>query len=304
MMHPYARAAYAAALASAERGRILAVPEWPGHVVLRPIGATGLADVAGPYPRTPFGARCDLAGGLDRLRGSGAVTAVIVPDPLSAPPPAALAAAFEHCRPFKTHFVADRHAAGEWPSRHHRAKIRKARAAVQVARVDLARTIDDWNRLYAGLAERHMIAGAAAFAPAYVQTMADDPSYEVFAARQDGRIVAMAIWFAHDGVAVYHLGASDEAGYAVGASYALFDAAFDHFDFAERFDLGGAAGIDPSPDDGLARFKQGFANSTATAYVCGAVLDAAAYERLGSGRADAGFFPAYRAPTVRERAAA
>jgi hypothetical protein len=134
--------------------------------------------------------------------------------------------------------------------------------------------------------------------------MADDPSYEVFAARQDGRIVAMAIWFAHDGVAVYHLGASDEAGYAVGASYALFDAAFEHFDFAERFDLGGAAGLDPGPGDGLARFKQGFANTTATAYVCGAVLDPAAYERLSAGQRAGGFFPAYRPPTVRERAAA
>jgi hypothetical protein len=223
---------------------------------------------------------------------------------MNAPPPAALGAAFELCRPFKTHYVADRRAGGDWPSKHHRYKIRKAQRAVQVGRVELARVEADWTRLYAGLSARRGIDGAADFAPAYFRMLADDASFEAFAARRDGRIVAMAIWFAHDGVAVYHLGASDTDGYAVGASYALFDAAFEYYDFAERFDLGGAAGVDPGADDGLARFKQGFANTTATAYVCGAVLDQPAYSQACAGCAPTGFFPAYRAPTVRERAAA
>jgi hypothetical protein len=304
MIHPYARASYAAALAGADGGRLLAVPEWTGHAILRPVPGADAVDAAGPYPRTPFGPRFDLRAGLDRLRAAGAVSAVIVPDPLSAPPQSTLTAAFEHCRPFKTHFIVDRAAGGEWPSKHHRQTIRKARAAVQVSAVSLGRTARDWSRLHAGLPERHAVGGAADFIPSSVAALADDPSFEAFAARIDGRIVAMAIWFAHDGVATYHLGASDEAGYAVGAGYALFDAAFEHFDFADRFDLGGAAGVQLRADDGLARFKQGFANATATAYVCGSVLDAAACGQLSKGRASAGFFPAYRAPATLETAAA
>jgi len=301
--HPYASAAYAGALADAEGGGVLEIPEWGAHAILRPIRG-GLIDAAGTYPRTPLTPASRLAHGVSRLRQSGAVSVVLVPDPMCAPPPAELAAAFEHCRPFKTHFVADRRAAGDWPSKPHRYKIRKARRACQVERLRLADALDDWTGLYGGLTRRHGIGGAADFTAAYFRALADDPAYQTFAARIDGRIVAMAIWFAHQDFASYHLGASDAAGYAVGASYAIFDAAFEHYADAARFDLGGAAGLEPRPDDGLVRFKRGFSNAAATAYICGQVLDAAAYARLSAPHGPTGFFPAYRAPTVRQSAAA
>ena len=270
MSHPYASAAYAQALADADAGRVLAIPEWPGHAILRPLPG-GLVDAAGPYPRTPLSSASRLADGLARLREAGTVSAVLVPDPMGAPSRARLAAAFDHCRPFKTHFVADRRAPGDWPSKHHRQKIRKARRACRVERVRLCDRLADWTRLYAGLASRHAITGAADFTPAYVRALADDPAYATFAAWKDGRVVAMAIWFEWAGAAAYHLGASDEAGYAVGASYAIFDAAFEHYADVERFDLGGAAGIAPRP---------------------------------GAGLAASGFFPAYRAPMLLETTAA
>jgi hypothetical protein len=299
--HPYARAAYAEALAGAEGGSILEMPAWPGFAILRPVRG-GLIDAVGPYPRTPLGSACDLD--LDRLREAGAVSVVMVPDPMHAPPEPALALAFEHCRPFKTHFVADRRAPGAWPSKHHRYKIRKARRGCQVERVRLGEVMADWTRLYAGLARRHAISGAADFTAAYFTVLAGDPAFETFVARQDGQIVAMAIWFEYDGVAVYHLGASDAAGYAVGASYAIFDAAFERFAAAQRFDFGGAAGVEAQADDGLARFKQGFANTETMACVCGSVLDPAAYARLTAGLPPTSYFPAYRAPMSRATAAA
>jgi hypothetical protein len=291
--HPYGRASYAAAIAVAEGYWVEDVPEWGAAMLLRPIAGGG-RDAAGPYPRTPLAKDADLLGGLERLRRAGLVSAVLVPDPLFAPDGEALATAFPICRPFKTHFVVDRTAGAYAPSKHHRYEIRRALSRCAVEAVQLGDHLDDWTRLYAGLAERHEIKGPAVFSDGYFALLASDPTYEAFAARVDGRIVAMAIWFEHRDVAVNHLGASDGDGYAAGASYALYDFAIEHFARCRQLDLGGAAGVAEAADDGLARFKRGFANAEATAFLCGAVLDPAAYARLTGDRASTGFFPAYR----------
>ncbi len=290
--HPYGAVAYGEALAAADGQKALDVPEWRSAVIVRP-AAAGALDATGPYPRAPLGADADLAGGLQRLRSAGLVSVVLVPDPLNAPAPKALAAAFPVFRPFKTHFIVDRRAGAYAPSKHHRYEIRRAAAGCVVDRAPLSSVLPRWARLYAGLARRHDIRGPADFSPAYFDHLAASPAYETFVARVDGRIVAMAIWFQHGAVAVNHLGASDAEGYAAGATYALYDAAIQHFADAERLDLGGAAGLAEAADDGLARFKRGFANASASAYLCGAVLDQARYDELSAGR-DGAFFPAYR----------
>jgi hypothetical protein len=105
----------------------------------------------------------------------------------------------------------------------------------------------------------------------------------------------MAIWLAAEDVVYYHLSAVSAAGYASGAAYGLVGAAVEHFAGQGVVHLGGGAGTGDG-SDGLAAFKRGFANSEVMAHICGAVLDHGAYARLSAGRADTGFFPAYRAP--------
>ena len=290
MTHPYADAAYAAALAFA--GRPLAVPAWESLVLARSIPAGG-EDALGLYPRAVIAQGGDLRAGLHGLAQAGLVSVVLVADPLSAPPPAALAAAFSLCRPFKTHQLIDR-AKGYAPTKHHRYEIKRANARCRVEPVALADHLADWRRLYDGLTERHAIAGMAAFSDAYFQALVAWPVFETFAATVDGEVAAMAIWFEHGGVAYNHLGAANAAGYANGASYALYDAAIAHFSGAAVLDLGAGAGLEDDPEDGLARFKRGFANAEVAAYLCGAVLDERRYSELAASRPDTGFFPAYR----------
>ena len=103
----------------------------------------------------------------------------------------------------------------------------------------------------------------------------------------------MTLWFEHAGVVYNHLTASNAAGYANGANFALYAAAIDHFAGAAVMNLGGGAGFEDDPDDGLAAFKRGFANAETRALLCGAVLDAERYAALRAGRQTA-FFPAYR----------
>jgi hypothetical protein len=289
--HPYASASYVNALDFA--GRPLAVPEWSGFVLVRSIAATD-EDAMGVYPRQVLPADADLRDGLARLAAVGLVSLVLVPDPSFSPPRDDLSAAFDVCRPFKTHQLIER-TEGYAPSRNHRQKIRRAQSRCRVDRGLLAAHLGDWRRLYDALSERHGISGVAGFPDAHFEVLAQTPVFETFVAAVGDAVVSMSIWFEHQGVAYYHLGASSPEGYAVGASYGLHDAAIQHFCGVDRIDLGAGAGLLDDPEDGLARFKRGFANAEAQALICGAVLDRQRYGALTRGRGASDFFPAYRA---------
>jgi hypothetical protein len=293
MRHPYARRDYAEALAFA--GPAMDVPAWSSFVVGREIPGGAGWDATGPYPRTVLAADADLEAGLAQLGAEGLVSVVLATDPLAGPLPERLARAFSLCRPFKTHQLIER-AIGYAPAKHHRYEIRRARARCVVELAPLAQRLDAWRALYQGLTERHDISGMAAFSDDYFQALARMPAFETFVATVGGEIAAMAIWFEHGGLACNHLGASNALGYANGASYALYAAAIERFEGCAAIDLGAGAGFADDPDDGLVRFKRGFANAQATSYLCGAVLDEARCQALSAGRPSEAFFPAYRAP--------
>jgi hypothetical protein len=100
-----------------------------------------------------------------------------------------------------------------------------------------------------------------------------------------------------------HLAASSEAGYRNGAAYALNALAIEALTDCDLVNFGGGAGAVDDPADGLVRFKKGFSNRITDSWLCGAVLDAEAYRVLSAGRADDGFFPAYRGKPAGEAGA-
>ncbi|MDQ0464619.1 hypothetical protein QO010_002403 [Caulobacter ginsengisoli] len=283
MSHPYASRAYAEALSHI--GRAVEVSEWRGFVLERSIAAGG-TDAIGPYPLTVLPQDADVSGGLTRLAEHGLVSVVVVPDPLQGTD----LSAFTIRRPFKTHQLID----GPFtPSKHHAERIRRGHRRCRVERRALADHLDDWRRLYAGLVERRTVSGAADFPDGYFAMLAAQPAMQAFVAEIGSQVVAMTLWFAWEGVVYNHLTASDAAGYANGASFALYDAAIQHFAGQGVMNLGGGAGHGDDPDDGLAAFKRGFANREVVAQVCGAALDEGRYAALSAGR-ETGFFPAYR----------
>jgi hypothetical protein len=204
---------------------------------------------------------------------------------------------FDLVRPFKTHLTIDPSAGAYAPSKHHRERIRRGQRRCRIERGPLTPWLADWARLYRGLVEHRGVSGMADFGDAYFQALADEPTLEAFAAFVDDAVVGMTLWFAHGGVVYNHLTAADGAGYANGASFALYDAAITHFAGMGVVNLGGGAGVGDDPANGLFAFKQGFANSQVTAVLCGAVLDRPRYDVLSAGHGDS-FFPAYRGPTI------
>ncbi|NBB64961.1 hypothetical protein GVN18_37525 [Pseudomonas sp. ODNR1LW] len=297
VVHPYASLAYAHALSHA--GRPVAVPEWGVPVLARSLPRDlnpdpgHVEDAMGLYPLTPFTTTADLSGGLERLRSLGLVSVVLVPDPLAAPSGGRLSEAFDFARPFKIHLTIDPARGRYSPSRHHAERIRRGHRRCQIDVGSLPLWLEDWKRLYRGLVTRRSVSGAAAFPDPSFEVMGKDPALVAFAASIGDRIVGMTLWFAWDGVIYNHLTAVDADGYANGASFALYDAAIQHFEGQGVVNLGGGAGIG-SGEGGLFAFKSGFANGEVMTLLCGAVLDPARYAALGAG-VETEFFPAYRA---------
>jgi hypothetical protein len=287
----YASALYAEALSHV--GRAVRVEAWGSFVIARPLPEGDGEDAAGAYPMAAFGAGSDLEGGLVALADAGLVSLVLVPDPFASPPPERMAEAFQLCRPFKTHYLVET-AKGVAFSKHHRDRVRRGQRRCRVERVALADHLGAWGELYAGLVDRRAIRGVADFTPAYFAKLARAPELVALAAFVDDQPAGMTLWFEHAGVAYNHLTASNAAGYANGANFALYGAAIDHFAGAAVMNLGGGAGFADDQDDGLAAFKRGFANGEIKALLCGTVLDRQRYAALAAARPDTAFFPAYR----------
>jgi hypothetical protein len=220
----------------------------------------------------------------------------LIADPFGDYEPATLEAAFDRVIPFKQHYVIDTTAVRS-ESAHHVYYARRALRSLKVSIIPLEDYLDDWSTLYATLVARHAIAEGRRFSRASIARQARVPGLVTFAARKDDAIVGMSLWFVQNAVAYNHLAAMNEEGYALGASYALYARAIDFFlPQVKWIDLGGAAGLTPESDDGLAKFKRGWANGTRPAYFCGRICDREAYESLASFNEsqESSFFPSYR----------
>jgi hypothetical protein len=298
-MNGYRSAEYAAALM--DLGRPVALPQSGGWLLERAISGTELCDAVGCYPLFRCAHWDKLGSDLEGLNGR-IVSVSLVADPFGGAP-ADLTTCFPNvCRPFKEHFGID--FSRDWRnsiSRHHRRNARLAARTVAVEhRFDGRVWLNTWIDLYRQLVDRHQVTGPAQFLRQSFERQLRVPGLTLFRAVAGGETVAMSLWYLDEGVAYYHLGASDALGYQLRAMFAIFDVALGYFARvgARWAQLGGAAGWEQTTDAGLARFKAGWANERRIAWFCGRVLDPLSYERLVAGRhpLPGGFFPGYRRP--------
>ncbi len=294
----YSHPLYAASLA--DFGNPILLPRARSYVLKRQIGEQPLWDAMAPYPLL----MCeDWSGLTDDLAGlSGEIVSITaVADPLGDHDDATLRAAFpDLMRPYKDHYVVDLTVeADDHISSHHRRNTRWARERVAVERCPEPKLwLSEWTDLYRNLVDRHQVSGVADFSPRAFELQFDIPGLQLFRATASGTTVGMLMWYATGDRAYYHLGAYNDDGYRLKASFALFDTAIEWFRNGDyrRLLLGAGAGVVSEGADGLSRFKRGWATGSATAYLCGRVLDDAAYARLSRKASNDGFFPAYRPP--------
>jgi hypothetical protein len=294
-MHPYATLSYARTLAHV--GSAVWVDAWQTFVIARE-WKPGVFDALGSYPLACLSETSDLGLGIQSLRSQGLVSIALVVDGLTGPPVGRLQAAFGISRSFKTHYLVDQQVAAYRPSGHHRYEIQRAsRRGVEVRIVLLRDVLDAWTSLYDGLITRHRISGLQQFTHKSFEALADCDGLVTVAAFMGEDLVSCHLWIRYGRNIWSHLAASSALGYRSGAAYAVYDHSIRSFP-EHTINLGGSAGTEDAGDDGLARFKAGFANRTQDAYFFGEVLDAAKYAELCDerGAADDEYFPAYRTP--------
>jgi len=226
------------------------------------------------------------------------VSLVVVVDPLADVEAWQLERAFpDRIDAFKRHLIRDLDEPAHLPA-HHRRHVRRASRAVEVELcADPLEHLDDWVRLYEELVARRGLFGVRAFSRQGFQRELALPGLIALRANRHGRTVGMMLWFEDPPNAHYHLGAFSREGYEVSASYALFVVALEHLRGrrVRWVDLGGAPGT--GSEDGLMRFKRGWASGERIANLCGRVMSRNAYAALaGRGRGGATtWFPQYRA---------
>lgn len=270
-----------------------------GFLLRRTIPASDEEDVMGCYPLFECERWCRLDDDLrnlpDRLVS---LTAVVMAwgqedtDRLS------------HCfpdllRPFKDHYLIEfRSGPYHGASRHHRYYARRALRALEITIESQPQFfLEDWLQLYSNLIERHELSGMHAFSRRAFQCQLAVPGIVLVRATEGQTTVAMHLWFQSGPVAYSHLQAASERGYELGAAYGLYWHAIEYFaDKVHWLDLGGTAGTQDATGSGLAFFKQGWANTTRPALLCGRILNRSRYEHLAASRGSShsSYFPAYR----------
>jgi len=205
-------------------------------------------------------------------------------------------------RTYKTHYYLDTEL-DITPSAHHVRAAKRAGEKVDVVVISRPHdALDDWTNLYNTLINHHGIEGITKFSRNAFDIQLQVPGIFAIQALQDNIPCSMLLFYVQGKVAYYHLGASTPEGYEVGASHALFQAAIKTLAPKVRYiSLGGGAGLEQDPTDGLTRFKRGWAPLACPSYLGGAILRPAIYGELsarikGGSSAQRDYFPAYRTP--------
>lgn len=293
----YRSAAYAESLRGFGTPRRLAGSG--GWVVERRIPDSHHRDAMGPYPLFSCPDWQGLGEDLQDLRNAGLVSLVLVTDPMMKVADRAVFRHFELARPFKTHFLADvDRAPAQFVSRHHRYQARKAARALEVSVVTEPTTfLDHWCDLYTHLAARHGLGTHHRFSRDNFRALLGMPGVLLLRADHHGHPIGAQILVCQGDTAYAHMAAFSPEGYRLGASYLLDWQTIEALrGRVHRIDWGGTAGLLDDADNGLARYKRGWATHHAPTFLLGAIFDRPAYQTLSSRCQTTvnDFFPTYR----------
>jgi len=205
------------------------------------------------------------------------------------------------CFPYKEHFVIDLNTDFRKKiSQNHLRNIQKSEKKMTVEKIEYQpEIVNDWSEMYENLINRHKIRGLLTFSKKIFKQQLQLENTVIFRAIKEEKIIGMLIFVTDRKVAYYHLGAYSDQGYELGASFALFSQALNYFS-NQGFDfigLGAGAGSENDGNDGLTRFKKGWATGTKTVYFCGKIFNQKIYEKLRALKPEyekTKYFPAYR----------
>lgn len=291
---------YADSLSEFGTARLL--PRSSGWIIERRIPHTSSSDAMGCYPMFACQDWSRLGSDLAELEGR-LVSLALVADPFSGLSQTDLSRLFDNVVHFKDHYLIRLEDAPEsYVTPHHRYYARKAFRSAHVEYCERPLDyLDEWADLYDTLIARHGLRGIKAFSRAAFATQLAVPGIVMLRVVCNNIPIGAHLWYRQGDVAYSHLMAVNDTGYMIGAAYALYSAAIEHFrksgsDQVRWLNLGAGAGMAGDAADGLSKFKKGWSNAVRPAYFCGRVLDHKAYAAIVASceMAPTSYFPAYR----------
>jgi hypothetical protein len=285
-----------------EFGKPLELSQCGGWILERMINDTPYKDAMGCYPLFVCRNWSKLGKDLEQV-GSRLVSLALVTDPFAEVTSDYLKRYFDIVRPFKKHYVTNfSYPLDSFIDKTHCSTYYYAQRSLKKMEVFICnepiKYINEWTKLYENLVNRHKIRGIIAFSPKSFKTQLKLPGTIMAIGLYRGEIVGAGIIFIQGRVSYFHLAAYSDTGYKIRASYGIFWKVLNYLQEQgiDFLDIGGSAGIEDDPKDGLARFKRGWSNETHLVYFCGRILDRQKYETLCQQLriADSGYFPAYR----------
>jgi len=271
-----------------------------GWLLLRNILELSYKDAMGCYPLFCCNDWSKLYKDLDDLQ-SEIISAYFVADPFGNYCEFDLKSYFKDiCFAYKAHFVINlSHNIEDFVSLHHKRNAKKALSSLRVEKCEKHdQFLDDWISLYNVLIKKHNIQGITKFSPAFFAKQFKVPGLIIFRASHQEKTVGMMLWYIQNDIAYYHLGAYNNLGYELKASFALFWIAIEYFTNLglKWLNLGAGAGVNQNNTDGLTRFKKGWSTETKTAYFCGKIFDLEKYNAIIKTKLieKINYFPAYR----------
>lgn len=295
-MTGYLHHRYAASLS--EFGEPVHLSNCDGWILSREIDGFDYYDAMGCYPIFACRDWSSFHQDLDHFHDQF-VTLALVPDPFGDYEREYLKSCLDFVRPYKHHYIVMLNSPIEKiVSKHHRYYARRALKSVKVDVVSQPELfVDEWDKLYEYLIQRHNLAGIKAFSRKAFEDQLRIPGIVVLQAKTEDTTVGAHLWFQQDNIAYSHLAAFTPRGYDLMASYALYWFAIEYFSpHFEFLDLGAGSGIE-AKQDGLSKFKRGWSTDTKVTYFCGKIFDQEKYNLIINTLdiKATNYFPAYRA---------
>jgi hypothetical protein len=278
------------------------LPHCKGWILERPILDTPLKDAMGCYPLFVCRDWAILREDIENT-GSELISLAIVTDPFAVSTPEHLKKYFDIVRPFKKHYVANlSFKLDDFIDRTHCSHYYYAQKSLEHMEVRIClqplQYLDEWVKLYNNLVLRHKIKGISAFSPESFRIQLGLPGAILAVGLYGGEIVGAGLVMVQGQNSYFHLAAYSDTGYRIRASYGIFWKLFNHLQEqgVRLLDIGGTAGVEDDPKDGLSRFKKGWSNETRIVYLCGRIFDKNKYEMLCRKKniSHTDYFPAYR----------
>lgn len=283
---PFNTAPYAQGFA--RMGGVEMSPSGRLAILRRPIGGTPFEDGISPFPYLWLAGPEDEESLVQNFRHLVTLTVIAQPGYV----PAARAGT---ARLFKHHFAFDPRLPA--PPLSARARRRLARCA-EVARFEEVTGFAErmaMTGLYASLVERRGLAGGFFdMDAAHFASIARLDCARFFRVVRDGATAAMACAVVFGGMLQVLHNCTSREGLRWNASYLLMHGLQAYAAAHDIRMLTG--GLPQGSPDGLRAFKSRWTNAFEPVYMLRIVNDPVLFARLSAGRADADFFPAYRAP--------